>query len=45
MLGQLQLHATYVQALSCGVGTLRELENAVLAKQIFLSEGPSNLIL
>jgi hypothetical protein len=45
MLGQLQLHATYVQALSCGIGALWELDNAVLAKQIFLTEGPSNLIL
>ena len=30
MLGQLQLHATHVEALSCGIGTLRELDNAVL---------------
>ena len=45
MSGQLQLHATLVKALSCGTGTLRELDNAVLATQRFLTEGPSNLIL
>ena len=45
MLGQLQLHATHVEALSCGIWTLRELDNAVLATQRFLTEGPSNYIL
>jgi hypothetical protein len=45
MLGQLQLHATHDQALSCGIGTLRELDNAVLAKQRFPTEGTLNLLL